>query len=88
MTIDCFAGNSLEYQNNRQFSTKDRDNDKWGNNCAQYHHGAFWYDFCQNSNLNGEYFRDGEINLRGVNWYHWKNNWYSMKHTEMKVKLN
>ena len=28
------AGDSLENKNNMVFSTKDRDNDIWGNNCA------------------------------------------------------
>ena len=84
------AGDSLNYHNNQQFSTKDRDNDKWSDGqCAQDHHGAWWYRHCHISNLNGEYLRNGVLNnRRGVTWNHWKNNYYSMKQAEMKIKRN
>ena len=46
---------ALNYHNGRQFSTYDRDNDVWGNNCANWPSwgGAWWYGACWHSNLNG-----------------------------------
>jgi len=49
-------GDSLSYHDNMEFSTFDRDNDKHEKkNCAREHHGAWWYNSCAESNLNGHY---------------------------------
>ncbi|XP_078492750.1 ficolin-1-like [Ciona intestinalis] len=45
--------NSLGYQNDMPFSTKDRNND--GHRCSVQWHGAWWYNACHRTNLNGEY---------------------------------
>ena len=83
------AGDSLTWHNQRRFTTKDRDNDDgWVGNCATSHKGAWWYYSCQYSNLNGLYLGAGQNSGTGVNWYHWKNSWYSMKKTEMKIRPN
>ena len=82
-------GDSLDLQNGQQFSTKDRDNDKWsGNNCAVHHHGAWWYIWCQHSNLNGKYRNVGPGDATGLTWVHWKKNGYSMKQASMKIRPN
>ena len=88
ITNILFIGDSMSYHNNRQFSTKDRDNDGLSRNCAQLHHGPFWHGRCGNANLNGEYLRNGAISRRGLNWFHWKGSWYSVKRVEMKIKPN
>ena len=81
------AGDSLSHHNNMRFSTKDFDNDNWaGTNCAYDNHGAWWYNACQYSNLNGEYLHGGQISDRGINWYHWKNNGLSMRVASMKMR--
>ena len=79
------AGDSLAYHNSMKFSTKDRDNDQYsGGNCAVSQTGAWWYDNCGNSNLNGRYLGNkGSAN--GVNWLHYHNN-LSMKFAEMKLR--
>ena len=53
------AGDVLNYHNNTAFSTWDQDNDGWhAVNCAETWTGAWWYDSCQVSNLNGHYYTD------------------------------
>ena len=44
------AGDSLSYHNGRIFTTKDR-----GGGCANSYKGAWWYNHCHYSNLNGIY---------------------------------
>jgi len=50
------------HHNGRKFSTKDRDNDVAGVNCASGEaiKGAWWYGDCRTSNLNGVY-RNGAV---------------------------
>ncbi len=43
----------MAYHNNRPFTTRDKDNDGNSNNCAVTHQGAWWYNNCYYSNLNG-----------------------------------
>ena len=79
------AGDSLTYHNNMTFTTKDRDNDQNGGNCAVIFTGAWWYYRCHHANLNGQYLGNTE-NGKGVNWYGYKNNALSMKFAEMKLR--
>ena len=81
------AGDSLASHRGYPFSTKDRDNDSWSANCATSSKGAWWYNACHNSNLNGLYHRGRHSSSAdGVNWYHWKGHNYSAKRAEMKLK--
>ena len=71
------------------FSTYDRDNDEYDDNCAIERHGAWWYRHCTRSNLNGRYFSDAQRgNETGIVWYHWKVDFYSMKQVSMKIRPN
>ena len=81
------AGDSLTAKhNNMAFSTKDRDNDKNGGyHCASNNQGAWWYESCYNSNLNGNYLGDKSYDWKGVVWYAFRNK-LSLKFTEMKIK--
>ncbi|XP_071808004.1 ficolin-1-like [Asterias amurensis] len=80
------AGDSLSYHNDLQFSTKDLDNDGLPvSNCAQRYHGAWWYNACHESNLNGEYHQ-GPSTEFGIIWKAWRGMSYSLKTTEMKIR--
>ena len=84
-----FAGDSLLHHNGRAFTTKDHDNDPNQRNCAVLYHGAWWYNECYRSNLNGRYFdKAGRINNKGIVWYKWKETHDSLKRVSMKIQLN
>jgi len=77
------TGSSTQTHNGMQFSTKDKDNDKdSGRNCAVQFHGAWWYNACFYSNLNGEY---GVREEKGMKWYGVKQLYAT--YTEMKIRV-
>jgi len=82
-------GDSLRAHLGQKFSTRDQDNDMWpnSNSCAVTYKGAWWYQRCHHSNLNGRYLRGNHTSYAdGVNWFHWTGRHYSLKFTEMKIK--
>ncbi|XP_041090672.1 ficolin-1-B-like [Polyodon spathula] len=80
------AGDSLTYHNNMPFSTKDHD--LTAHRCPDNYKGAWWYDDCHKSNLNGPY-KNGphETHADGINWKSGKGYNYSYKYTDMKIRL-
>ena len=73
----------LSYQKDMYFTTFDRDNDASGSlQCAINEHGAWWYNGCQWSNLNGLW---GEDSHKGVSWSTGSQYLYPY-FTEMKVR--
>lgn len=81
------AGDSLTIQKGMPFTTKDSDNDHHKQNCAVLFKGAWWYNACHQSNLNGYYYLGKHKSYAdGVNWYHWMGYHYSLKKTEMKIR--
>lgn len=77
----------MAQSNGRFFTTKDQDNDRWsGHNCANHYYGGWWYNDCLPSNLNGKYFMNGRLEITGVVWKAWKDNYYSMMEVEMKIR--
>ena len=81
-------GDSLSYHNGQKFSTLDKDYDvRPTDNCAVSHHGAWWYNGCHHSNLNGKYYNGPHKSYAdGVNWAPWKGFYESLKTTEMKFR--
>ncbi|VDI17408.1 Hypothetical predicted protein [Mytilus galloprovincialis] len=81
------AGNSLAHHNSNAFSTKDMDNDNSKSNCATFYTGAWWFNSCTTSDLNGVYFnKTPDQNHDGVYWRTWKGNNYSLKHSLMMMR--
>jgi len=82
------AGDSLTYHNNYNFTTKDSDNDNSsGRNCAEAFKGAWWYNACHYSNLNGFYYNGSHNSFAdGIEWKTWTGYHYSLPFTEMKIK--
>uniref|UniRef100_A0A4X1STZ0 Ficolin 1 n=1 Tax=Sus scrofa TaxID=9823 RepID=A0A4X1STZ0_PIG len=82
------AGDSLSSHRDQFFSTKDQDNDNHSGNCAEQYHGAWWYNACHSSNLNGRYLRGLHTSYaNGVNWRSGRGYNYSYQVSEMKVRL-
>eukprot|EP00117_Sycon_ciliatum_P019806 scpid59793/ scgid17836/ Tenascin-X; Hexabrachion-like protein len=52
-------GDGLSYHNGHAFSTRDRDNDKKSGQCSVQFKGAWWYNACYHSSLNGVYGNSG-----------------------------
>jgi hypothetical protein len=79
------AGDSLYHHNQSQFTTKDSDNDGDSGQCAVSLKGAWWYNRCYHSNLNGLYLGAGKSSGTGMQWRYW-HLYQSMKKTEMKIR--
>ncbi|CAH3180506.1 unnamed protein product, partial [Porites lobata] len=82
------AGDSLLWHRGYPFSTIDRDHDgAVKTNCAVVYNGAWWYNSCHDSNLNGLYYNGSHPHKgQGIIWYTWKGIQYSVKRAEMKIR--
>ncbi|WAR19555.1 TEuncharacterized [Mya arenaria] len=85
--VDGYSGNAndgMGLHNGMGFSTKDRDNDMYGESCALTFKGRWWYNKCHRVNLNGEYgnTQDGQ----GINWGLWLGNEVSLIRADMKIR--
>ena len=72
-----------------QFSTKNSKNDKSSDtHFASKFNGAWWYNNCHDSNLNGIYYGGPSDSFAdGVCWTQFKGLYYSLKRTEIKLRL-
>nr|XP_045602182.1 microfibril-associated glycoprotein 4-like [Procambarus clarkii] len=73
--------------NGYPFSTHDADHDSQSVNCASTYRGAWWYDICHISNLNGyQYVGKHNTYADGINWQPWKGFYYSLRETTMMFR--
>ncbi|CAG2251445.1 Angiopoietin-related protein 1,Ficolin-1-A,Angiopoietin-1,Fibrinogen C domain-containing protein 1,Ryncolin-1,Tenascin-N,Angiopoietin-related protein 7,Angiopoietin-related protein 6,Ficolin-3,Fibroleukin,Fibrinogen-like protein 1,Ficolin-1,Ficolin-1-B,Tenascin-R,Ryncolin-2,Microfibril-associated glycoprotein 4,Fibrinogen-like protein A,Ryncolin-3,Fibrinogen gamma chain,Tenascin-X,Ficolin-2,Tenascin,Angiopoietin-related protein 2,Ryncolin-4,Techylectin-like protein [Mytilus edulis] len=74
------AGDSLNYHNGMPFSTFDKDNDLSKNNCAKDGVGAWWFNDCYKSHLNGIFLSKipGTV-WKGIHWRDWLGGVYSQE---------
>lgn len=76
---------SLSYHSNMAFSTYDRDNDLNGGNCPILHGSAWWYNSCDYSDLNADYFAAAGAD-QSIEWTGLPGGGYNLKFVEMKVR--
>ncbi|XP_015675043.1 fibrinogen alpha chain [Protobothrops mucrosquamatus] len=88
-------GTEYTAHTNMKFSTYDRDNDRWEENCAEVYGGGWWYNNCQAANLNGIYYSGGQYDPRnnvpyeienGVIWLPFRPTDYSLRVVQMKIR--
>lgn len=81
------AGDSMSGHSGFRFTTKDKDQDAYPQNCATSFKGGWWYEKCHWANLNGLYLAgDHSSYADGVIWYYWKGYHHSFKVSEMKIR--
>ena len=76
----------VSYHNGMKFTTFDQDNDRSTANCAEIFHGAWWYNWCYTSNLNGRYFNGGVINGTGIVWGTFNSTFLTLKSSTMMIR--
>ncbi|XP_025088819.1 fibrinogen C domain-containing protein 1-A-like [Pomacea canaliculata] len=82
------AGDSLSFHDKSPFSTWDHDHwFPYFEYCASKFHGAWWYNGCLQSNLNGDYKHNSSApDSDGISWATHYGSLYSMRFTEMKFR--
>ena len=80
------AGDGLTYHADMPFSTKDRDNDFNAGNCPKGQKGAWWYNSCHQSNLNGFYPGYPLKSSSTMAWYRFTGPHEALKRSEMKIR--
>ncbi|XP_062610456.1 fibrinogen-like protein A [Saccostrea cucullata] len=90
LSISGYSGSAGDFiigshsLNGMAFSTKDIDNDKWGGQCAKtFQRGAWWYNSCSYSNLNGQYT---EKQLSSKTHLFWGSSRENMKSSRMMIR--
>jgi len=86
------------WANGMAFSTFDNDNDLGDGNCAELYLGAWWYNHCHHSSLNGFNFNNGslpelkpEFYAKGIIWVNYENvpdqdYYFSWPQASMQIK--
>ena len=82
------GGDSLSFHSGASFTTIDKDQDTWSNNCSGLYLGGWWYRDCQNSNLNGHNYGTGESTPygKGIVWNTFNGYYDSLKSDVMAIR--
>ncbi|EAU76683.2 AGAP004916-PA [Anopheles gambiae str. PEST] len=81
------AGDSLGNAKGMKFSTLDSDNDIAKDSCAVTFTGAWWYNACHASNLNGQYLRGKTTECgKGMVWDTFRGHCHSLKMAKMMIR--
>ncbi|XP_040169943.1 fibrinogen C domain-containing protein 1-like [Anopheles arabiensis] len=78
------ARDSLYTHKGMKFSTKDRDNDLVRSNCASNWKGAWWYNACHDSNLNGLY--RNTVGRENMVWYYYNSSKAGLSYSRMLIR--
>merc|ERR1712226_605908 len=82
---DSDLPDSMRSNREMKFSTFDNDNDMSRDNCALRFQGAWWYNNCTKSNLNGLFLPAGTAMDPSIHWYGWEQN-RALSSVEMKIR--
>ena len=82
------AGDSFDVKHNgRKFTTFDRDQDLSPRNCAEVFTGAWWFNKCHSSHLNGLYpLPQATWDPKYMSWYTAQGNYGNIMYSEMKLR--
>ena len=82
----------MAFSNGRNFTTKDKDLDTHGGNCARWY-TPFWHSACTQTTPNGYYKKTGSYMYKarlgkyGITWTKYKGTWnISMKAFRMMIR--
>ncbi|XP_028142960.1 microfibril-associated glycoprotein 4-like [Diabrotica virgifera virgifera] len=83
------AGDGLANHIGLKFTTVDVDQDKSSGNCAQIFEGAWWYNNCHSSNLNGKFMTvvlPEAYKAHGLNWHPLKGDHVNLAGSRMMIR--
>jgi ficolin len=83
------SGDSFKIHDGMAFSTYDRDHDNISTvNCAETFTGAWWFNRCHTSNLNGQNFGVAEATPdgKGIIWSKFSGQNYTLKNVQMAIR--
>ncbi|XP_066957279.1 techylectin-5B-like isoform X1 [Macrobrachium rosenbergii] len=79
------GGDAFSYHDNMAFTTSDRDNDRYGGNCAVQFAGGFWYNTCHEVSPTS-LLLEKQTSQKGITWTSWYPDRTTLKEVYFKLK--